>query len=113
MARRKLKPRTAKPPVGELVANDEPRIPKPLDVHSIKDLVALMTEHDLTEIDLRDGQLRIRLRRGPLGKLQVTEPAPAPSPSQATPRSAPPPEPKPPQNLHLIKSPTPGTFYSS
>ena len=41
-----------------------PTTPSPFDVQTIKYLVALMSQHDLSEIDLRDGDQRIRLRRG-------------------------------------------------
>jgi acetyl-CoA carboxylase biotin carboxyl carrier protein len=97
------------------VADDVSRgRPGPFDVQTIKSLVALMSRHDLSEIDLREGELRIRLRRG------VHVPAPAPAPA------APPPAPapaavaqadrqeadRPTKTFHLIKSPTPGTFYA-
>ena len=34
------------------------------DVRRIRRLVELMKEHDLSEIDLREGAMRIQLRRG-------------------------------------------------
>ena len=34
------------------------------DVKRIRRLVELMKEHDLSEIDLRQGEQRIRIRRG-------------------------------------------------
>jgi acetyl-CoA carboxylase biotin carboxyl carrier protein len=102
------------------VAEDGSKLPGPFDLGTIKQLVTLMSKHDLSEIDLRQGELRIRLRRGPLGKVTVENQRPAPA-------AAPPPEPaatvavgrrpepetKPAKALHEIKSPTPGTFYSS
>ena len=45
----------------------ELRLPKPgdvFDVKRIRRLVELMNEHDLSEIDLREGEQRIRLRAG-------------------------------------------------
>jgi acetyl-CoA carboxylase biotin carboxyl carrier protein len=89
-------------------------------MRTIKDLVALMGRHDLTEIDLREGELRIRLRRGPKETITLTPnptavaPAaptavPPPSPAQAS-KAAPP---KPTKESLTIKSPTPGTFYSA
>jgi acetyl-CoA carboxylase biotin carboxyl carrier protein len=102
------------------VAAEDDKTPRPFDVRLIKTLVALMKQHDLSEVDLNEGDHRIRLRRG-------TKPttAAAPAPVPATPPlapaahpapAAPPPaaEPaKPAKNLVPIKSPTPGTFYTS
>ena len=57
------------------------------DVRKIRRLVEMMNEHDLTEIDLRQGDTRIQLRRG--GEPVVTAAAPA-SPGCAAPLPAPP-----------------------
>ena len=46
--------------------SDEPsKIPSPFDVRTIKYLVGLMSRHDLSEIDLREGELRIRFTPDP------------------------------------------------
>lgn len=99
------------------MADDATRTNGPFDVRTIKILAALMSRHDLSEIDLQEGTLHIRLRRGPRGKVAV---APAAIPFAAAPPptpAAPPPkaeEPaKPAKNLVAIKSPTPGTFYTA
>jgi acetyl-CoA carboxylase biotin carboxyl carrier protein len=102
-----------------MAADDGSKIPSPFDVRTIKDLVALMSRHDLSEIDLREGDLRIRLRRGPREAVAVTPPVAAPVNAAAAPAPAPPPptanaEPaRPTKALHLIKSPTPGTYYAA
>jgi acetyl-CoA carboxylase biotin carboxyl carrier protein len=89
----------------------------PFDVRTIKSLVALMANHDLSEIDLHDGQQRIRLRRGPHGVTML--PAPAAAALPATPQPTPPAvtkidgPPAPAKKFIEIKSPTPGTFYAS
>jgi len=73
-----------------------------------------MRQHDLSEIDLREGELRIRLRRGPLDRPIVTTSTPhvPAAPVAAAPVSPAPVEAaKPAKNLVTIKSPTPGTFY--
>jgi acetyl-CoA carboxylase biotin carboxyl carrier protein len=105
------------------VADDASKIPSPFDVRTIKDLVALMSRHDLSEIDLREGEVRIRLRRGPRDVITATPPLPAPAPP--SPAGAPPaaasPSPAPQSEdaaksskaLLTIKSPTPGTFYAT
>jgi acetyl-CoA carboxylase biotin carboxyl carrier protein len=90
--------------------------PGPFDVATIKALVTLMSRHDLSEIYLREGDQRVRLRRG-VTKLSVVPPGPLPA---AAAPSAPPaaPAPKadgaaPARPLLEIKSPTPGTFYAA
>ena len=97
--------------------DDSGRAPGPFDVRTVKALVALMTQHDLSEIDLREGDLRIRLRRGahdlPSPTLSVSAPAASvPASANAPPAAAANAEPaKPAKTLIPIKSPTPGTFY--
>lgn len=94
-------------------ASDNARLP---DVRTIKRLAALMSRHDLSEIDLRDNTVHIRLRRGarykgvPLVAPAAAPAGPAPAP-QPAPQAAAEPE-APPKKLHEIKSPTPGTFYA-
>jgi len=89
----------------------------PFDVKTVQALVELMTNHDLAEIDLREGMQRLRLRRGGALAPVVTMAAPAPAAAAAAPaRSA---EPSAPaaaaataRNLIEIKSELVGTFYS-
>src|SRR5262245_7500295 len=107
--------RKAKLPQGVPVANEASKDPRPFDVKTVEFLVALMGQHDLSEIDLREGNLRIRLCRGPHGATVVAAPAPVAAavaaPSVAPPAGAAAPA-KPDKKLVEIKSPTPGTFYS-
>jgi acetyl-CoA carboxylase biotin carboxyl carrier protein len=103
--------------MGGPVPEGEPsNIPSPFDVRTIKYLVRLMGVHDLTEIDLREGDLRIRLRRGPKGITATGTPAiqnmPAPAPAPA-PTPGPVAAETPSKQLIEIKSPTPGTFYAA
>lgn len=92
--------------------------PEPFDLRTLRSLAALMSRHDLSEIDLRDGQHHIRLRRG--ARLAPAQPAAAPissappaaTPADAGPLSAGPPSVPPAKKLVEIKSPTPGTFYA-
>jgi len=98
------------------VADDAAKVPSPFDVRTIKYLVALMSRHDLSEIDLREGDLRIRLRRGPHGvAIQPLAAAPAtPAPALAASSPAAPADGKAPSKpLIEIKSPVVGTFYSA
>jgi acetyl-CoA carboxylase biotin carboxyl carrier protein len=105
------------------VPEGEPsNIPSPFDVRTIKYLVRLMGKHDLTEVDLREGDLRIRLRRGvkggaeaiavapiavPVAPPTAVHPVTVPAPPAVAPSEAPA------KSLHEIKSPTPGTFYAA
>jgi acetyl-CoA carboxylase biotin carboxyl carrier protein len=93
------------------------KAPGPFDVRTIKALVALMTQHDLSEIDLRDGHQRLRLRRGAYQPLApaaapagIAAPAVAPGGVKAESATAPA---GPARPLVEIKSPTPGTFYAA
>ena len=98
------------------------------DVRKIRRLVELMNEHDLQEIDLRQGETRIQLRRGPSGMLtegvpRPPSPAPAVLPAPfpaAAPASALPAAPPrsaegvaAEEHVAAIRSPMVGTFYSS
>jgi acetyl-CoA carboxylase biotin carboxyl carrier protein len=99
------------------VADDANSKPGPFDVRTIRFLVGLMSRHDLSEIDLSDGDQRIRLRRGPrtvtalpptvAAAVPLTPAAPAPA---ATAPAAPL---APTRHLIDIKSPGPGTFYAA
>jgi acetyl-CoA carboxylase biotin carboxyl carrier protein len=91
--------------------------PEPFDVRTIRDLIALMSRHDLSEIDLRRGDARIRLRRGQRVRTPPPVPvvAPAAEPAAAKAPAAAPEKPAvapPARNLVEIKSPTVGTFYA-
>ena len=85
------------------------------DVRKVRRLVELMKEHDLAEIDLRQGDQRIRLRRG-AEPYVAAGPAPvAVAPTAAAPAASQSAAPAAASDAHLavIKSPMVGTFYSS
>jgi len=96
--------------------------PRPFDVRTVEYLLKLMTEHDLSEIELKEGDQRIRLRKGaaipnvfhPVSYAPPVHPgASNPAPAGASPSPASPsPPPAPTRNLIEIKSPMVGTFYS-
>jgi acetyl-CoA carboxylase biotin carboxyl carrier protein len=110
------------------VADETPKnTPGPFDVRTIKALVALMTQHDLSEIDLREGTQRLRLRRG-AQQTVVSNVAQGPPSTFAPPAGPPPAAPPsaapsgnnqggavqaPAKKLIDIKSQTVGTFYAS
>ncbi len=85
------------------------------DIKSLKELVRLMVENDLTEIDLREGEETITIKRGISGPLVSSH---APAPVFQAPAAAPVPAPAPAasqiEDKHAaIESPMVGTFYSS
>jgi len=91
--------------------------PGPFDVGTVRELVELMNKFDLSEVDLNDGDQRIRLRRG--GKLVSAIPPamqaslppmiPPNSVPAANPQSAPAAAPQ--KKLLEIKSELVGTFF--
>ncbi|MCS6863695.1 MAG: acetyl-CoA carboxylase biotin carboxyl carrier protein [Gemmataceae bacterium] len=114
------------------MADDKRDMPRPFDVRTVEYLLKLMTAHELAEIDLKEGDQRIRLRKGTAvapalypaapafpSPLPLTAPAAAPvtasPPATAngnSPVAPPPPPPTTTKNLIEIKSPMVGTFYA-
>ena len=95
----------------------------PLDIETIQTLAGLMSEHDLSEVILRDGNKRLVLRRGHAPTLVQGTMAPAmamapamSAPSQGANPAASPSSAKPAEatgkKLLEIKSQTVGTFYA-
>lgn len=90
--------------------------PGPFDVGTVRELVELMDKFDLSEVDLNDGDQRIRLRRG---KLVAAAPAaspmvhtPAAQPQVTAPNTTIPTQAAPGKKLLEIKSELVGTFYA-
>ncbi len=98
------------------MADDARNHPGPFDVRTIEQLVALMSQHELSEIELREGEKRICLRRGGFAAAPATpQPVAAISPptaSLAAKAAEAPPSSSPARQLIEIKSPTVGTFYA-
>jgi acetyl-CoA carboxylase biotin carboxyl carrier protein len=97
------------------LADELPPAP-PFDVSIIGRLVTLMSKHDMSEIDLRHGETRIRLRRGQRFRAPAALAAPEAAPPAARPvevaaKAADKPA-GPARSLVEIKSPTVGTFYA-
>ncbi len=85
------------------------------DVKKIRRLVELMKEHDLAEIDLRQADQRIRLRRGgepevTMGDMRPYAPAPMAQSVPQGPSTAPVADSA---TISVIKSPMIGTYYSA
>jgi acetyl-CoA carboxylase biotin carboxyl carrier protein len=91
------------------------------DVRKVRRFIELMNEYDLAEIDLRQADQRIRLRRGPevISTAGTTlmpatsSPNPGNSAPAAAASSAPAPSAAASDNLLVIRSPMVGTFYSA
>lgn len=86
------------------------------DVRKVRRLVELMNEHELAEVDLRQGDQRIRLRRGqePMvsGGTALMPVASVPTPTANPPEaSAPPAVVAEETNVAYVTSPMVGTFY--
>lgn len=95
----------------------------PMDLGLLEQMVKLMSQHDLSTVDVRNGDKRVVLKRGPQyvsGGAPVMAAAPAPI-AHAAPVAAPAAAPSAPAapaadsnaGLTPIKSPMVGTFYSS
>jgi len=100
------------------VADAKPptKTPGPFDVGTVRELVELMDKFDLGEVDLNDGDQRIRLRKNRFVAAPAAAPAPAPIlahpvPSANSQPAAPPPA-APARKLLEIKSELVGTFYA-
>lgn len=90
------------------------------DVRRIRRLIELMNNHDLQEMDLRQGDTRIQLRRAGdpvIAGSPVVGPPPGPAPLPAAPTPATPPPsaaaPADDPNMTVVKSPMVGTFYAA
>ena len=96
--------------------HDEPSV---FDVESVRELVELMEQHDLKEVELREGDRRVTLRRG-TDMPQMISYAANPNPAAVAPpaatghrdhgeQAAPGGDDS---SLEIVKSPTVGTYYS-
>ncbi|MGD0540224.1 MAG: acetyl-CoA carboxylase biotin carboxyl carrier protein [Tepidisphaeraceae bacterium] len=89
----------------------------PMDVALLASIVKLMQDNDLNTVELRDGEKRVMLKRGPAGSaMPVVMPMPYPGPAGGSP--APPPaaangNAEESAKLIEIKSPMVGTFYAA
>jgi len=85
------------------------------DVKKVRQLIELMEEHDLAEIDLKQGDHGVRIRRGgevlplPSAAASATPRASVPAPAQAAPAA----ESAADTRMLVVKSPMVGTFYKA
>lgn len=91
-----------------------------IDIRKLKELVRLMVANDLTELDLRDDQQQVTVKRGgpeavPMVQQTAVPVAAAPAPAPAAPAAPAEPAAAPPaedEGLVPIESPMVGTFYA-
>lgn len=89
-----------------------------MEIEEIRELVALMVENDLAELDITDGESKIRLKRGPGGEVTMGSPVAqvlvprGPGQAEAPPAAAQPAA-EAAEELLEIKSPMVGTFYAA
>ena len=90
-----------------------------IDLKTLRELVKLMKQNDLTELDIQDETEKVKLRRGSEDQPQVqvlpTASAPAAAPAQPAPSApaAPAADASKDDGLLEITSPTVGTYYSA
>lgn len=108
--------------MGDPKKSETSVMPRPFDANIIDHLVKLMSQHELSEVHLKEGEQVIRLRRGPkhvavapmpMAAPVVAAPAAPASAALASAPAAPTPSAAPAKKYLEIKSPTPGTFYRS
>jgi acetyl-CoA carboxylase biotin carboxyl carrier protein len=81
------------------------------DVKKVRKLIELMKEHDLSELDLKQADNRVRIRRGGEVVAYSAPAAPVARPAAGAPAGGG--EPAAPDRSVVIKSPMVGTFYKA
>jgi len=81
-----------------------------MDIDQIRELVRLMVDNDLDELDITEGESKVRLRRNASAEVVA---APAGAAPAAAPASAPVEAPPAEEQLIEIKSPMVGTYYAA
>src|SRR2546421_7677244 len=90
-----------------------------IDIRKLKELVRLMVENDLSELDLKDQEETVTIKRGASGApvaAPVARPVPALGPDESLPAESPNGSVAPAPDmtgLVAIESPMVGTFYSA
>ena len=88
-----------------------------MDLRKLKKLIDLVQESGIAELEITEGEEKVKIVKG--GEATVTPVAPAPAPSAAAPAAAPGPvalaaaAEEPAQPGHALKAPMVGTFYRS
>jgi acetyl-CoA carboxylase biotin carboxyl carrier protein len=80
-----------------------------VDLRKLKKLIELVEESGIAELEITEGEEKVRISRGPTGVQAAAAPAPAAA-LPAAPVAAAEPVPAQPEG-HVVKSPMVGTFY--
>jgi acetyl-CoA carboxylase biotin carboxyl carrier protein len=86
-----------------------------MDLRKLKKLIDLVQESGISELEITEGEEKVKIVKGGAGSAAVGALA-APPPTESRPVSAAPAgraEPEPPQEGHVVKAPMVGTFYRS
>jgi acetyl-CoA carboxylase biotin carboxyl carrier protein len=90
-----------------------------MDLRKLKTLIELVETSGIAELEIQEGEERVRITRALMQGSHVVAPSPPSSPMGIAPSApgqtvAPPPEAAPPvEEGHVVKSPMVGTFYRS
>jgi acetyl-CoA carboxylase biotin carboxyl carrier protein len=90
-----------------------------MDLRKIKTLIDLVQQSGIAELEITEGEERVRISRGTAGATPAVPAAPAAAvahaavPAAAAPGAAAAPEAEPAPEGHVIRSPMVGTFYRS
>ena len=100
----------------DITSGDGPGNPMQVDPDLVRQLAVLLDDNRLTEIEVQDGDRRIRVARtitaAPAPAAMVAAPAAVPAASQPAP-AAPAPAPAPADHPGTVRSPMVGTVYLS
>ncbi len=84
-----------------------------MTIEEIKELIQLANESGVAELEVQRGEHRVRIQRAVAQREVVLPAAPVAAPVAAIPAVTAAPAAAPVDNLHTIKSPIVGTFYSA
>jgi len=87
-----------------------------MDLRKLKKLIDLVQESGIAELEITEGEEKVKIVKGGGVSVSAAPPAAAAAPAPAAeprPAAAAPPEPEPGQEGHVVKAPMVGTFYRS
>lgn len=84
-----------------------------MDLRKLKKLIDLVEESGISELELTEGEEKVRISRQQQGQVMQYAPAYMQAPQAVAPVAATPMSEEPPVDGHVMKSPMVGTFYRS
>ena len=82
-----------------------------MDLRKLKKLIDLVQESGIAELEITEGEEKVKIVKGGGVSVSVAPPAAVAAPTPSEPRPAAGAEPEPGQEGHVIKAPMVGTFY--